>query len=299
MRLNKLTLKDKKLFRQYLNLSRHGLSVYAFQNIYIWKRLFKIYWVLIENNLCVFFKDKIGCFMYLPPLTKRVNPLVIRECFRIMDGFNQNQDISRIENLEIQDLSFYQGLGYECRHKSDDYLCQRSDLVRLKGNKFKSKRACYNYFVKNYKFRYLPFTLKYKKDCLQLYNSWMKERKNQNPDPIYKSMLEDSRTCFKILLDDYADLDILVRLVRIEQDLKAFTLGFKLNKDTFCILYEIADLSVKGLSQFIFRKFCSELKEYRFINIMDDSGLENLKKTKLSYHPIRLIPAYIAKRKNG
>ena len=42
----------------------------------------------------------------------------------------------------------------------------------------------------------------------------------------------------------------------------------------------------------------SELKGYKFINIMDDSGLENLKKVKLSYQPLKLIPAYIAKRKN-
>jgi len=64
----------------------------------------------------------------------------------------------------------------------------------------------------------------------------------------------------------------------------AFTFGFKLNKDTFCILYEITDLSIKGLSQFIFRQFCSELKNHRYINIMDDSGLVNLKRVKLSYH---------------
>jgi hypothetical protein len=239
-----------------------------------------------------------GCFMYQPPLAKKTDPLVIRDCFRITDGFNQNKDVSRIENLEVKDLSFYQGLGYECRHKSDDYLCKRADLVQLKGERFKSKRACFNYFVKNYKFRYLPFTLKYKKDCLQLYDRWMKERKDQNPDPIYKSMLADSRNCLEILLDGYRRLNIIGKVVIINKEIKAFTFGFTINSKTFCILYEIADLSVKGLSQFIFRKFCSELKEHRFINIMDDSGLENLKKTKLSYHPIRLIPAYIARRRN-
>jgi hypothetical protein len=29
---------------------------------------------------------------------------------------------------------------------------------------------------------------------------------------------------------------------------------------------------------------------------MDDSGLENLKKVKLAYKPVQLIPAYIAKK---
>jgi len=299
MRLNTLNLKDKKLFYRYLKLMRHELSVYAFENIYIWKRLFKIYWLLIEDNLCVFFKDKMGCFMYLPPLAKKTDPLVIKECFRIMDGFNKNKDVSRIENLEAKDIVFYQDLGYEYRHKSDDYLCRKADLGLLKGNKFKSKRACCNYFIKHYKFAYLPFISRYKKDCLKLYDQWAAARKLTNKDNVYQGMLEDSRNCLKILLKDYRCLDIIGRVAIIDKEIKAFTFGFPLNKDTFCILYEITDLSIKGLSQFIFRQFCAELKDYKYINIMDDSGLENLKKVKLSYYPLKVIPAYIVKCKDA
>ncbi len=127
----------------------------------------------------------------------------------------------------------------------------------------------------------------------------MKERQSQNQDRIYQGMLEDSRNCLKVALDNYASLGFMGRAVKIDKEIKAFTFGFRLNPDTFCILYEIADLSIKGLSQFIFRRFCSELEGYKYINIMDDSGLDNLKKVKLSYYPAKLIPAYIAKRKNA
>jgi hypothetical protein len=99
------------------------------------------------------------------------------------------------------------------------------------------------------------------------------------------------------LLDDYSGLKIVGRVVKIDKKIKALTFGFRLAEDTFCILYEITDLSIKGLAQFIFREFCRELADYKYINIMDDSGLENLKKVKLSYHPVKLVPAYIVKRK--
>lgn len=296
MQLKALSIKDKKIFTQYLRLGHHELSTYAFPNIYLWRGIFDIRWALIEDNLCIFFKDKLGCFLYLPPLGKHLNPQAIAEAFRVMDSFNQNKKISRIENVEEKDLPVYRKLGYECKEKFADYLCKRLDLVNLRGNKFKHKRATVNYFTKHYKFQYLPFNLADKKVCLRLYHHWMKERKSQNQDPVYQGMLKDSRACLEILFGHYQNLDCVGRIVKINGRISAFTFGFKLNLKTFCILYEIADLSVKGLAQFIFREFCTELTEYKYINIMDDSGLENLKAVKLSYHPIRLIPNYIVQR---
>lgn len=296
MRLHKLSLKDKPIFTKYLGLTEHTLSVYAFENIYIWRGLYQIFWVIIKESLGVFFKDKMGCFLYLPPLGRNLKPKTLEEIFRIMDGFNKNKDISRIENVEAKDLTFYQGLGYVCRYKSADYLCQRQDLVELSGNKFKSKRASFNYFFKNYNFEYLPFSLRDKDDCLKLYAEWTSERQSQNRDSVYQGMLKDYRRCLKILLDGYLHLNLVGRMVKIDKKIKAFTFGFRLNSHTFCILYEITDLSIKGLAQFIFRQFCQELVDYKYINIMDDSGLKNLEKVKLSYRPVRLIPSYIVKR---
>jgi hypothetical protein len=239
-----------------------------------------------------------GCFLYLSPLGNDKNPALIKEAFEIMNKRNKNKAISRIENAEARDIPFYEGLGYECREKFGEYLCSRINLARLKGDKFKSKRSAFNYFIKHYKFEYSPFSLKHKNDCLKLYNRWMESRRIKNQDTIYRAMLTDGRACLTVLLDNYADLDFIGRWIKIDNQIKAFTLGFRLNQDTFCILYEITDLSVKGLSQFIFRQFSRELKDYRYINIMDDSGLENLKKVKLSYHPYKVIPAYIVTRKN-
>ncbi|MDD4980499.1 MAG: phosphatidylglycerol lysyltransferase domain-containing protein [Candidatus Omnitrophica bacterium] len=299
MKLKDLSLKDKGLFNKFLKLTRHELCVYTFENIYIWKKLFDIRWAVIENSLCVFFKDKMGCFLYLAPLAKTQNLQAIQKVFRALDRFNKNKDVSRIENIEEKEIAFYEKAGFICRNKSYDYLCLRSDLARLSGNKFKSKRASFNYFIKHYAFQYLPFSSKDRDGCLKLYDSWMRERQGKNQDHIYQAMLEDSRKSLKNALANYADLNFTGGLVRINKQIRAFTFGFKLNKDTFSILYEITDLSIKGLSQFVFSRFCQDLKGYKYINIMDDSGLENLQKVKLSYHPLRLVPAYIAERKNG
>jgi hypothetical protein len=295
MKLSKLSLKDKEIFLRYLNLTSHELSVYAFEDIYIWSSLFDIQWAIIEDCFCIFFKDKISCFLYLAPLGKNT-PWVVGKAFEIMDGFNKNKDISRIENVEDKDVKFYRDLGFDCQLKSYDYLCLRSDLVNLGGKKFKSKRACFNYFLKHNQFEYQPFSLEQTCDCLKLYRKWKEQREVYLKDSFYQRMLKDNLKSLKVALSSYKDLNLKGKIVKVAGRIKAFSFGYKLNSETFCILYEITDLSIKGLAQFIFREFCRELADYKYINIMDDSGLENLKKVKLSYHPIKLIPAYIVKR---
>ncbi len=299
MTLNKLSLKDKELFNRYLGSRLHELSVYTFENIYIWKGIFEIYWAVINGCLCVFFKDNIGCFLYLPPQGAKIKPRIAEDVFGIMDGFNKNKEVSRIENIEAKDVPFYRRLGFDTQAKAPEYLCNRLELARLMGNRFKSKRACFNYFVKHYNFEYLPFSLRHKAACIDLYDSWAESRKAGNQDSLYQGMLKDGRACLRALLKDYAGLNVVGRTVKIGREIKAFTFGFKVSNNIFCVLYEVTDLSVKGLAQFIFREFCRELKGYKYINIMDDSGLENLKKVKLSYQPVKLIPAYIAARRNG
>ncbi len=296
MRLRPLTVRDIKTFRAFLSLKPHELSVYAFESIYPWKALYEINWTVMGESLCVFFRDRLGCFLNLAPLAKTIDPACVSKAFAVMDQINKHKDISRIENVEEQDRQFYTQAGYRCVEKFPDYLCERQELACLKGNKFKSKRAASNHFMKHYAFEYLPFSLRYRDACLDLYAAWMRGRFEANPDSLYRGMLKDGLVCLKRVFDNYKDFCYRGALVKTEGRVCGFSLGFPLNKDTFCISYEITDLKAQGLSQFIFRRFCEELSEYRYINIMDDSGLTNLKKVKQSYHPSRLIPSYIVTR---
>lgn len=294
MKLKRVSVGDKHLFDEFLSFAGHELSAYAFENIYIWKAVFDIYWTVIEDSLCVFFADKAGMFMYLPPLAAKLRQEAVAGAFGIMDSFNGNNGISRIENIEGRDIGFYNAQGYCIRKNESEYLCLQKDLARLEGGRFKSKRAPLNYFIKNYTNEYLPFSPQDKSSCLRFYGKWARGRGSKNTDRIYCGMIEDSRSCLKVLLDDYAGLGFSGRVVKINGRIKGFTLGFGINDETFCILYEITDLKIKGLSQFIFQRFSAEMSGCRYINIMGDSGMDNLRRTKLSYRPARTIQAYIA-----
>lgn len=302
MELKPLSLEDKSIFDSFLGNAPRGLSTYAFPAIYGWKRLFDIQWAIEAGALCVFFTDPTGCFLYLPPLTPAgavADEPVITACFRVMDGANKHRRVSRIENVEAGDREALSAPGYTAVFKSCDYVYSRKSLVALRGDQFKAKRSVINHFIKNNRFRCLAYEACHRDRCIRIYKEWMAQRSAHNPETVYRGMLSDSLSCLETVLEDFAPLGLEGLVVQVGGTPRGFTLGYRLNQETFCVLFEVADLSVKGCSQFIFRSFCESLAEYRFINAMDDSGLDNLKTVKLSYRPLKLERAYIINHADG
>jgi uncharacterized protein len=300
MELKRLTIGDKQLFEDFLALRSHELSAYAFPAVYGWKGLFDIRWARVNSSLCIFFGDATGWFLYLPPLGKKLDARAVEECFREMEGRNKNPAVSRIENAEENDLPAFRELGYPAAPKAGDYVYGRAALAALAGDRFKSKRAMVNNFERNNSFECVPYSAAHREQCLALYRAWMAERaSSKRGDSLYCGMLSDSLNCLETVLEEAGRLGMLGQVILSDGRCVAFTLGYRLNAETLCILFEVADRSAKGAGQFIFRSFCRENGEFLLVNAMDDSGLENLGKVKQSYRPLKMANAYIINRKDG
>lgn len=259
----KLSLKDKSIFDKYFKKIKHPVSSQSFVNLFIWQNLNQIWWKK-PNNLD--HPNRVGC------LAKGGQPTRLKK-------------VSRVKlNLLLETDSAY--LDFNTIKKPPDYIYLTKDLLELKGNKYKHKRSAYNYFSKHYKFQYVPYRGNMKTECLRLFSKWTTERKQKFKDIYYHNLLDDTYSAHKTAMENYKELCLIGKVVKINNKICAYTFGFELTKDTFCILLEVCDLKFKGLSEFIFRGFCKELSPYKYINTMDDSGLENLRQSKLSYHPV-------------
>ncbi|TAN62991.1 DUF2156 domain-containing protein [bacterium] len=283
--LRQLTIEDKPLVESYLQKNKTNVSSYHFAGIFIWSGLYKIFWTIIQDNLCIFYSDAIGMFMPIPPLGVPPGEETILRCFELMNSRNQNNEISRIENVSETDLKYYEQSGFKAKLKDKEYLCLRDAIAKLSGEAFKHKRASYNHFKKNYKAQVLKYNDSLCQDCLSLYRLWMKERKGKFSDSIYQQMLEDSFVSFETALKFYEKLDLIGYAVKIDGKIRACSFGYALNEETFCVLFEVCDLECKGAAQFIFSEFCQKLSGYKYTNIMGTSDLKNLEKLKLSYRP--------------
>ena len=309
MQLRPLTLDDKPIFDAYARRTCNFLSSYAFAPLYIWREHFQFYWTLLDDYFCVFAKQGDDYFMPILPLgisSCRRAPVILRhqprpkqtlnvvqEAYRFMLESNRNPHIARIENVPHEMLSFFEKHGFCATLKETEYLYETETLGKLSGNRYKSKRHAYNAFVARYPSATLsPYCTADRDECFALYDTWHTARAATCDDEIYRAMLDDSRCAHRIGIAHAEALGLIGRVVRINGRIKGYTFGYPLNADTFCVIFEVTELKIKGLAQFIFREFCKELMgTYRWLNAMDDSGLENLKRVKHSYHPVRLIPS--------
>ncbi|MBU0548729.1 MAG: DUF2156 domain-containing protein, partial [Candidatus Omnitrophica bacterium] len=133
--------------------------------------------------------------------------------------------------------------------------------------------------------------------CLLLHKQWVSRRRQKVADPAYRWMLSDSFSSHKLAMDNFRKLGLIGYVLKSKKEVIGYTFGFRLNPDTFCIMLEVCDSGCKGSSEFIFSGFCSRLSGYKYINTMDDCGLPNLRKSKLSYRPLAEVSNYIIQRK--
>ncbi|MBU1913253.1 MAG: DUF2156 domain-containing protein [Candidatus Omnitrophica bacterium] len=191
------------------------------------------------------------------------------------------------QGLEILLETDFGYMDFNSLKKFPDYIYLTKAIAELKGNKYKHKRASCNYFSKNYRFQYLDYKQNMKNDCLKLFYKWARGRKKTFPDVYYHKLLEDSFSAHKLAMKNFKELSLTGRVIKIKGKIVAYAFGFEITKDMFCVLLEVCDLKFKGIAEFIFRESAKEMARYKYINTMDDSGLENLRISKLSYHPIQ------------
>ncbi|MDO8581066.1 MAG: phosphatidylglycerol lysyltransferase domain-containing protein [Candidatus Omnitrophota bacterium] len=286
--------KQQQIVEHYLARSRFALSGYSFVNIFAWMDFFEFDFQLINDHLCIFAENEVGCFLYLPPLGLNVAADTIDECFQRMTERNKGSGVTRIENVTEDQLALYPPQHYKLYLKSHEYIYRRADLSKFQGRAYKSKRSGYNHFVKHYSFEFQPFQPGMRRECLALYDEWAQDRRKRGINDIDEAMLEQNRLVHEKVMSAFEELGLIGRVVTVNGTIKGYTFGYALNQDTFCVLFEITDLSVKGLAVYIFRAFCQDpaLAAFSWINAMDDFGLENIQQTKRSFRPASLVASY-------
>jgi len=311
--LHPLKLTDQLRAHQCLTSTVLGgktpLATWSFPPHYIWKDVLKYSWSEVDGWWCLFAEYADRLFMPLPPLGPRSTvgsppsrslKEVLASVMTFMDNQNKGSQGTRIENIPAELQEVIQPWGYSLTPKDSDYLYQTVDLVQLKANSYKSQRAAYNRFSRAHRIRVTPYGILDRDGCLALFHRWV-HQKEEIPVPqigvhaeIARLMMRNAASAHRVVLQEYRELGLTGRVVWVDGSIRAYAFGYPRSHEVFCVLLEVADRSVDGLAQYLFREFCRENQQFPFVNTMGDSGLPSVARTKHAYRPCQLVPNYIA-----
>ncbi|MEW6543047.1 MAG: phosphatidylglycerol lysyltransferase domain-containing protein [Nitrospirota bacterium] len=315
--LHPLELADRPRFEQAMRSFPTPLAAYAFAPHFIWRSLLTYSWTEIAGQVCLFAEYGDGFYMPLPPLPAELGTgreargtgcdsflwpsasnlaPILSACFKFMRKRNRGSAVTRVENVSEELKPVFESLGYPVKPKDPDYLYRTADLAGLKGDRYKSQRAACNRVVRTRRVRYGPYEEGLREECLALFRQWTEQKRRATHDPVARQMLADAEAAHREAFAHHRALGLVGRVARVDGVVRAYTFGFERSPSVFCVLLEVADRTLPGLAQFLFRESCRETAAlgYEFVNTMDDSGLPSLARSKRDYHPVRLVPSFIA-----
>lgn len=171
-----------------------------------------------------------------------------------------------------------------------EYIYKTKDLALLPGKKYHGKKNHISKFSKMYDWNYCPLDHKNKEKYLRFIDTWFKEKM-----PCEKIKKDEEYIATNKAISHMDKLEVLGGTIEIDNKIAAFTMGERINNKTFLIQFEKALPKYSNAYSVINREFAKTLLgKYDFINREEDLGIPGLRKAKLSYKPVALVPKYDA-----
>ncbi|MEX5215039.1 MAG: phosphatidylglycerol lysyltransferase domain-containing protein [Nitrospiraceae bacterium] len=273
-------------------------SARLFANHYLWRQVLSYSWADLDGYLCLFAESPDGIFMPVPPLGPGSAPTKARiaSLFAWMNRRNGRSLAARIESVPATWKGELEAWGYRVLPKEPEYLYRANDLAELRGDDYKSQRASYNRFCRTHRATITRYQSADAPACAALYEEWQDRKLGQSQNEAARYCLEDSRSFHLELLANAEPLGLAGQVVRVDGRIRAYTFGGALTREVWCVLAEIADRSMSGLAEYVFREGVRSVlgQGYRFINTMDAFGLPSLAQSKQAYHPVHQVRTYVA-----
>lgn len=284
--------KDREIFEKFYRYKTIQNAESSFANLCAYSFIFNGEWAIIDDCLVTrihFEKNTHICYHY--PLGEGDKDKIIEQLINLSK--ENNQQMSVICERKDRKPCFEHHFDIKEERNFFDYLYLREDLQYLKGKKFQPKRNHINKFNAKYKWDYIEINAKNYHSCLFLVDKWKEKAIEKNPELL--ADYEKEKKVIEYLFSNFDALDLKAGAIKVEEKIIAFTIGSKINNETFDIHIEKADRNFEGAFALINQEFAKRLDPcFKYINREEDLGIEGLRKAKLSYYPIKLIEKYIA-----
>ncbi len=287
-----IDITDKDRITAALERSQFMGCEYSFANNMAWRRLGDSQIAFHKNfYICCSFRSDDGIPRFFFPSGEGDYNEVINEMKKYAGSLGKPLKIAGITDPALTMLSdlYPDGFTVDTDEGDWDYIYNSTDLIELAGRKYHGKRnhlARFNEIGAEFSL----MTEKDFDDCI----TFSTVEYNSKPEDMDHSFIAE-QYAINTYFSYFDELGLKGGVIRVNGKVAAFTIGERLNNETFCVHIEKGDTSYSGIYAGVnnlFAKACAA--DYKYINREEDLGLDGLRKAKLSYHPVFLLKKYIA-----
>ena len=293
--LKNVGIEDYEILKKYFSLRRPESADSNLLNIYIWLNSFPTKYFLTDKGLIWVTKSQNGQYYTSVPNCRTED---LQECFYTAQTYfnnvlGKNLVMYLVDKNALEQLNLPEDEYVVIPDRTyADYIYDAEKMRTFSGKKYHGKKNHLNAFKREYEGRYrFTFLSQENENEILKFLEWWKQGKAHTQE---HEFIDSEAVGIQYILEHEQVFDYKIGAVYIDDRLEAFTIGnYSPLEDMVFIPVEKANPNIRGLYQYI----CSEFLKQAFpnaakVNREDDMGLEGLRQSKLSYHPIYLVEKY-------
>lgn len=166
-----------------------------------------------------------------------------------------------------------------------DYLYLTENMAGFKGKQYLRHRNHLKQFLASYIPEGAPISDNNVSDAMAVLQEWQDASRMSSDKTDFEQCSE--------ALQKFSGLALRGIIYYIADQPAGFIIGEALTDDTFCLHFAKASKRYHGIYEYMFNDTAKRLKsEYKYLNLEEDMGNKNLRRTKNSYGPEFLLKKY-------
>lgn len=291
LEMKDVSIEDRERFNALLDGCDYGILEYNFTTVFIWRQIFATK-LCLNSDFLIIASGKTEPSFLFPYGKGDINDALNS----IIEYCRANSITPRFHSLlpsmkDALEAAYPGKFEFEYTRDTGDYIYETESLMTLKGKKLSSKRNHINRFEEAYPdWQYEPITRDSIDEVYKMNLAWCGIQDCENDES-----LKEETCAVRQAFKHFFELGLDGGIIRANGKIVAFSMGDRLDDNTYLVHIEKAFADIQGAYPMINKQFViHNASEYKYVNREDDAGDEGLRKAKLSYRPYSVAEKYSA-----
>lgn len=288
LEFKKLELEHIPLIRSYFLRQERRMCDCTIGSTLMWRDYFDNCFAIVDDTLMFRSRYLDGQYAFTVPIGK--NPEMMLD---LAEEYCRKHAIAlEFCTVTPNDLEMlkqrWPNLTVEDNRDWYDYLYESKDIVEFAGKKYAHQRNHIRRFERDCpNWSFSRMTENDVEEVRQFYQKFLQER-----EKVGETAQAEVEKIFEVL-DHFSQYGFLGGILRVDEQIVGISMG-EIVRDVLFVHIEKADTQYSGVYQKLVNCYAREFvtDDVRYINREEDVGDPGLRKSKLSYRPVKLLEKY-------